>query len=139
MLGLKLSVSSQNVNSLNISTALKTNQQTKLTAILSLKSDIICLCDTRLSNKNNVNCAKNLGFTLEFNQIESYMLLFNSSLNKRGCAVLLKKSLNCLVQARRDDPEENYLLLRISLQGKTFIVGSIYGPNTNSPLFFLQP
>jgi exonuclease III len=57
-------------------------------------------------------------------------------MNKRGCAVLLKKSLNCLVHARRDDPEENYLLLRISLQGKTFIVGSIYGPNTNNPLFF---
>jgi hypothetical protein len=40
------------------------------------------------------------------------------------------------VQARRDDPEENYLLLRIQLQGKTFIIGSLYGPNSNNPAFF---
>jgi hypothetical protein len=77
MLGINLTVSSQNVNSLNASSELKTNQQQKLSAIVNLKSDIICLCDTRLSNKNNINCASRLASSFEFNPIEPYTFMFN--------------------------------------------------------------
>jgi exonuclease III len=136
MLGINLTVSSQNVNSLNASSELKTNQQQKLSAIVNLKSDIICLCDTRLSNKNNINCASSLASSFEFNPIEPYTFIFNSSKNKRGCAILLKKSCNFIVQARRDDPEENFLVLRVEYKGKIFIIGTVYGPNITNHEFF---
>jgi exonuclease III len=34
------------------------------------------------------------------------------------------------------DPAENYLLLEVAIAGKNFILGSIYGPNTNNREFF---
>ena len=49
---------------------------------------------------------------------------------------MLNNRFDFSVLEREEDPEENYLLLRISLRGHQAILGSIYGPNDLNPLFF---
>jgi exonuclease III len=107
-------------------------------AIVNLKSDIICLSDVRLSNKSNITCGDQVARHFETNPIEQYSMHYKSSQNKRGCAILLKKSLSFVVHDRREDLEENFLLLRISLAGTHFIIGSVYGPNNVNPEFFTR-
>jgi exonuclease III len=48
----------------------------------------------------------------------------------------MKKNLDVSVLRKRADPEENYLLLEVSIAGNTVVLGSIYGPNTNNRQFF---
>ena len=50
--------------------------------------------------------------------------------------MLIITDINFSEEAREADPEENYLLLRASIKGRTVIVGSIYGPNDHNPGFF---
>jgi exonuclease III len=133
---LYLKFSKLNVNSLNSSICTGDAQLTKVTAILNLKSDVIFLSDLRLSNRAKMSCAKSVADKFNKNQIESYDFFFCSTQNKRGTGILIKKSINILVDQRREDQEENYLLLSISYKGKKLIIGSIYGPNDYNPDFF---
>ena len=40
------------------------------------------------------------------------------------------------VSDREEDPEENFLLLKLNIKGRLAILGSIYGPNDQNPGFF---
>ena len=51
---------------------------------------------------------------------------------------MIKNSLTITEEARESDPEDNFLLLRVSIQGRTMIIGSIYGPNDPNPDFFTR-
>jgi hypothetical protein len=42
------------------------------------------------------------------------------------------------VQDRYCDREENFILLRLSIQGELILLGSIYGPNNVDENFFLN-
>jgi hypothetical protein len=86
-----LSVSALNVNSLNSSQSLKETQTAKIAAITSLKTDIICLSDIRLSNKSYINCGKTITDMFKVNPSEQYDFFYNSSQNKRGTGILIKK------------------------------------------------
>ena len=50
--------------------------------------------------------------------------------------MLIKNNITFSEEARVTDPEENFLLLRVVIQGTTVILGSIYGPNEYNPNFF---
>ena len=63
-------------------------------------------------------------------------MLHNSSMNKRGTAILIKSDIPFLELRRTADPEENYLLLQAEIKGNTILIGSIYGPNDYNPNFF---
>ena len=39
------------------------------------------------------------------------------------------------MEAEVRDPEENYLLVRAFYKGNKIIVGAIYGPNDDNPVF----
>jgi hypothetical protein len=56
----KLTISSINCNSLNSSVSSRNNRDLKINGITKLKSNIIFLCDTRLSNKNLVSCENDI-------------------------------------------------------------------------------
>jgi exonuclease III len=123
---LQVSFSSQNCNSLNVSTSLR-GQASKIVSISDLNTDIIFLCDTRLNGKH-------------LNIIDSFRLryhfYYNSSMNKRGVAVLIRNGIDFSVLEEVRDAQENALLLRILLQGREVLIGSIYGPNTNDLTLF---
>ncbi len=123
---LQVSFSSQNCNSLNVSTSLK-GQASKIVSISHLNTDIIFLCDTRLNGKH---------LTIIDSFRLKYHFYYNSSMNKRGVAVLIRNGIYFSVLEEVRDAQENALLLKIILQGREVMIGSIYGPNTNDLTLF---
>jgi exonuclease III len=137
-LGFNLSLSCVNCNSLNMSDSTKINQQKKILAITRLKSDIIFLSDIRLSNKNNRSCSMELERLFRTNPYGNYNFYHNSTWNKRGVGILIKNSLNVKIVNRRDDPEQNYIVLMAEFNNMSLALGSIYGPNDFNPDFFAR-
>jgi exonuclease III len=133
-----LTLSSINCNSLNLSDVSKVNQNRKLLAISKLRTDVILLSDIRLSNKNKVSCSKSIEECFRTNPFGNYMFFHNSTQNKRGVGILISNKLGAKCVNRKDDPEENYLLLEIELKGCVFILGAVYGPNNYDPEFFTR-
>jgi hypothetical protein len=108
----------------------KPQQMRKIYGILKLKTDFIFLSDVRISSYNDVvSIFRN-------NQYGSYSTHFNSTKNKRGVGILINNLLTFAELARREDTDENYLLLRIRIRGSILIIGAIYGPNTVDNDFF---
>ena len=126
-----------NGNSLNMSGNTRKLQKLKLYGIAKLKTDIIFVADTRISNKGMVSDISNIRKILSANPYGQYSIEYNSSQNKRGTAILIKTSLSFSEIRRVADPEENFLLLLVENdKGEKLILGSIYGPNTHNPGFF---
>jgi exonuclease III len=134
--GTNLTVSAINCNSLNMSHASKKNQTLKIHGISKLKTDVIFLSDIRLSNKNLVSAAEDVKKIFLTNVNGSYDFFYNSTKNKRGVGILIKSTIGFSVADRWDDPDENFLVLKGSLAGETYILGSCYGPNELYPDFF---
>ena len=65
-----------------------------------------------------------------------YHFYYNSSMNKRGVTVLIRNGIYFSVLEEVRDAQENALLLKIILQGREVMIGSIYGPNTNDLTLF---
>ena len=124
-----LTFASINCNSLNMSSSSKLLQHSKLYGAAKLKTDVIFLSDIRLSNRNLVSNFNNIANIFRINPYASYRFLHNSSQNKRGTGILIKYDIPFTELARRQDPDENYLLLMAELKGNNIILGSIYGPN----------
>ena len=57
-------------------------------------------------------------------------------MNKRGVGLLIANDIAFSVSDREEDPEENFLLLKLNIKGRLAILGSIYGPNDQNPGFF---
>ncbi len=108
----------------------------KIYGITKLKTNIIFLSDIRLSNKSGVTDTASVSRNFLVNPYCSYKFFYNSSLNKRGVGILIKNSIPISDVLCIKDPEENFLLLRLVIKGKTLILGSIYGPNNNDRNFF---
>jgi exonuclease III len=132
----ELTISSINCNSLNSSIGSDFNRNLKVNGITKLGSDVIMLSDTRLSNKHLISCAEELRKLFATNLHCAYDFHFNSTRNKRGVGILLKKTVPFSVQDQLADTEENFLLLKVLLRGEVIILGSVYGPNNTNPEFF---
>ena len=133
----ELSIASINCNSLNMSVSSKHNQIKKIYGITKLKSDIILLSDIRMCNKNLVSASSDCSKIFRTNPYCSYSFFSHSSRSKRGVGILIKNNLLFTEEARETDPDENFLLIRGSIKGNTLIIGSVYGPNSFNPDFFL--
>jgi exonuclease III len=132
----QLTVSCINCNSLNMSAVGGQSQLCKIYGIAKLRTDIIFMSDIRLSTKNKISCSNEMTKKFSNTPYGSYDFYFNSSKNKRGVAILVKKNLNFAVLDRRDDQAENYLLLSAELAGKKVTLGCVYGPNSYDADFF---
>jgi len=130
-------VSTINCNSLNMSNSTNSIQKQKVFGITKLKSDLIFLSDTRLGNRNLTSNVEELKKIFRVNPYCSYNFLYNSTKTKRGTGILIKSNLNFTELERRQDPDENYLAIRATLQGKEVILCSVYGPNNHDPNFFI--
>jgi len=120
-LGMGLSLAAQNCNSLNMSSSI--NQDKKVSTILSYNADVILLSDVRLNGKDRIFIDKLKLW---------YKVYFNSSKNSRGVAVLIRNQVEHELLESAADPQENVLLLRISLGGVEAVIGAVYGPNDNN-------
>jgi hypothetical protein len=60
--------------------------------ITKLRTDIILLCDIRLSNSQNIPNGKQATTTFRTNPYGSYDFFTHSTKNKRGVGILIKKS-----------------------------------------------
>jgi exonuclease III len=129
-------VSSLNVNSLNMSHSNQPLQLRKIFGILKLKSDIILIQDVRISNRNLVNSKDDLVRIFQNNVYGSFTVILNSTKNKRGVAILINNNLSFSEEETVRDVDENIVLSRLRINGKSFIIGSVYGPNNHDQDFF---
>jgi exonuclease III len=126
-------VSSLNVNSLNMSHSNQPMQLRKIFGILKLKSDIILIPDVRISNRNLVNSKDDLVRIFQNNVYGSFTVILNSTKNKRGVAILINNNLPFSEEETARDVDD--VLSRLRINGKSFIIGSVYGPNNHDPDF----
>jgi exonuclease III len=129
-----LSFLAQNCNSLNISTCCE-KQLKKIAAITGFNKDIIFLSDIRLANKDAVDDIKQ---AFLYSRNSQYDFYYNSTKNSRGVGILINKKLNIVVRDILKDEQENILSLCITYDNVTFRCISVYGPNTNDDLFFIN-
>jgi exonuclease III len=105
----------------------------KISSITSCNSDIIFLSDLRLGNNAAV---PDLIRIFRTNCTGTYDFYFNSTKNKRGVGILIKKDLPYNIVRTDRDVNENILSITFSLQDYVFKCISIYGPNSNDREFF---
>ncbi len=113
-----VSFCSQNCNSLNVSTI--KNQDIKISAICNYGTDIIFLSDTRLNGKDLIISEK-----LRLR----YKMYSNSTKNSRGVAILISNRLKHEVLETVASQDENFMLMKVSINDIHLVIGSVYGPN----------
>jgi len=134
---INIDFSIQNVNSLNVSSTNKSSLKLKLYAVTKIGTDVIFLSDVRLKDKNNKSYLTEIENILHFNPYNVYKFHANSTQNKRGVAILIKKSSNIEILDQKADRGENYLAVRLRLENKKEIIAAaIYGPNNTDREFF---
>jgi hypothetical protein len=81
-------------------------------------------------SNQGISALSALTASLLVNPYGAYIPHFNSSANKRGVGILLRKSCDFSVEQEERDTADNILLLRLKKKGSNlqFIVGAIYGP-----------
>ena len=122
---LNINFSTQNCNSFNVSGITK-NTKSKVTSIINFNTDIIFLSDTRLGNK-----ARHISDLFRL----KYRFYSNSTMNKRGVAILIRNEFDFTLTDTFPDPDENVLLISGLTAGKKILLGAIYGPNENNRVF----
>jgi hypothetical protein len=131
-----ITISSINCNSLNVSDLGSMYHLIKIYGIAKLKTDVKFISDVRLCNSRGVSNSINVSNSFRTNPYCSYECHFNSNSNKRGVGILIKNNSGISVLQTVRGADDNSLLLRTNYQGSDFILASIYGPNTHSPVFF---
>jgi exonuclease III len=67
----------------------------------------------------------------------NYVTYFNSSRSARGVGIAIRRKISHkILQIRRDEAEENYILLDVEIKGKKLTLGCVYGPNENNVNFY---
>ena len=132
---INLIISAININSFNVSTLGGDSNKTfvKIEGITAKKSNIILIVDTRMGLK-----VKELENMMQITKNGKYKLYTNSTRESRGVAIAIKSSLFHKVYETIKDPNENYLILKVKVQGKKIALGVIYGPNRNAVEFYRE-
>ena len=94
------------------------------------------MSDTRMICKNKTNCIGIACEIFRINPYRSYSIVYNSKKNSRGVGILFANNLSYTILEERRDEEDNWLLVKCLLAGKTCILGAIYGPNQVDENFF---
>jgi exonuclease III len=131
-----ISISSINCNSLNISSIGSFNQKLKIYGIVSLRTDIIMMSDIRLCNAQGTSSSGEIAAAFRLTPYGSYEFFHNSSQNKRGVGVLIKRSASISVLNQWRDGHDNILGLQLDREGKKFNLIVVYGPNHVQANFF---
>jgi exonuclease III len=105
--------------------------------IVKLKTDAILLSDLRIPGNNN-NVVSNLKKSFICNPYCQYDFYYNSDKSSRGVGILLKKSIDFVVEGEFRDTNCNILALRINTKGEILLLIAIYGPNKYCDEFFVD-
>lgn len=125
-----IKILSQNINSFNLSTISESNLNRKINSITKGKPDIILISDVRAGPKTN-----KLEKKLLYNETP-YLLHLNSTSNKRGVGILIKKGLNCEIISTFKDDKENLLGIKAKINQLTTLIVSCYGENNDNAINF---
>jgi exonuclease III len=129
-----LRVSAINVNTMNVSTIGTRNSKIylKIEGITGKRPDIIFMSDVRAANR-----VKDIEELFRVTKNGNYVTYFNSSKSARGVGIAIRRKISHKVnQIRKDETDENYILLDVEIKGKKLTLGSVYGPNENSVQFY---
>ena len=107
----------------------------KVKAIVDLNTDIIILCDTRISNSTG---AADLQRAFLSSSNNAYVMTYNSSKNSRGICILYKSSLDMVINHTHKDVNENILGLNVTICGQVLNIVGIYGPNNDNMSFYVD-
>ena len=132
---LSLTVSTQNCNSLNLTTNVR-SYELKVAAIKNLDTDVIFLCDTRLVSNKGISDAKRLKDSFRDAKGKKYDVFTNSTTNSRGVAILTDTALCISPMDTFCDPEENFIFIKAKINDTLLLLGSVYGPNGTGRDFF---
>ena len=129
---LELRISSNNINSFNMSTFGGANNKmfVKIEGITSKKSDIILISDCRIG-KRGKEVERIFGLALN----GKYKLYQNSDKDSRGVAIAIKGSVYHEILQKWVDIDNNYIIMRVRIQDKEILLGTVYGPNNNDAQF----
>ena len=119
----KLSIFSANVTGFG-------QKQKRTKFFLHLKNqnpDIVMLCDTRLNSESEKFLINEVNYKCYFNSYSS---------DRRGVAILVKKSLPINIVEKYKDNIGNVLTLEATYDSNIFLITCIYGPNDDNPDFF---
>ena len=132
---LNLTISTLNVNSLNVSTLGGKVSKTfvKIEGATGKKADILFLCDCRMGRKG-----KEIEKMFNLSRNGKYKLYYNSDKESRGVAIAIKASIFHVVNNIYKDDDGNLLMLQIKIQDMDLNLACIYGPNSNDVEFFRQ-
>jgi len=112
------------------------NHLLKIYGITSLRTDVVFLSDVRLCNAMGVSNSAVLTDSFRTNPYCAYKMTLHSNSNKRGVGILIKHSIDFSVLGEERDAHDNYLVQKLSFDGKIIILCAIYGPNIVQPEFF---
>jgi len=132
---LRLSFGAINVNSMNVSTLGNRNCKSfiKVEGVTFLKHDVLFLSDLRLKDKE-LEIKRLFGL----NKNESYKLYVNSSNESRGVGIGIKRKIAHDIIETFCSADQNIILVKVKIKGIVCTLGSVYGPNENSPEFFVN-
>jgi hypothetical protein len=108
-----------------------------MAAISQSKADIIFLSDTRIVSSKGISSSQRIRNSLRDNNGRKYDIIFNSTGNSRGVAILVSNMINEFqIISEYKDACENYYLLECTINDSNYCLGAIYGPNNTSRTFF---
>ena len=87
------------------------------------------ICDTRICKSIENTVREEWGGTCIFNSFSS---------QARGVAIFLKKDSIAKVVDKFADVDGNILAILVDFQEKRILIEGLYGPNTDSPLFYSE-
>lgn len=91
------------------------------------KYNIICLQDVHIESNMESYVKSEWGYNI-------YLSPYTG--NSRGVMILLNNNFECDVGRVLKDPNGNFIIIDISIQGKKVTVANIYSPNDDNPQFY---
>ena len=119
----ELSIFSQNCQGLSLAN----KRRDLFQYVKSKKYNIICLKDVRINNRLESFVKAEWGYNAYFSSYTT---------NSRGVITLINNNFEQKAEQIKTDKNGNYLLIHIIIQGKTFTLFNVYGPNQDNPQLY---
>ena len=94
----------------------------------SLKGSIYFLQDTHFIDEDMTNLYVEFGYDVYYSNFNTY---------SRGVAIFINKNLDFKLHSKHTDSNGNMLLLNCTIHGKNLTLANVYGPNQDTPEFYL--
>jgi exonuclease III len=103
-------------------------------AVTKRRCDIIFLIDIRLNSEKQKSAVHDIEKKLF---LLGYKMYANAKHSSRGVGILIHKNIKnekFVIHNEKTDLEGNYILLDVTIHGKRYTIGAVYGPNYDDQL-----